>query len=565
MNVDVAKHLFLPLLVAAGACADRGLAEEAPRDAVAPRIDVRAPARGSILQSGSSVEVRGTVSDDTGVAKLTINGNIVQVNGDGTFVAVTAAQPGITLLHTVVTDLDGNQQSDTRAVLGGTLVPVETPVKDAVVVNLDKNAWHIAGELAGRALGNLDLEPVFKDMNPIVDLPVPCLGARVDVERVRKGAVKITLVPVDGGLDVYAEVGSIDVGLKVAYDVGCEKGVAYPSVTATKFALAGRFGMATDAEGQLALDTSETEAWFEGFRLNSTLLPGEVTDLVEEPIGAVLAHLVSEEVQKQVPQLLGGLLTGKDHVLDIEAQTVTIAVKPTSVYFDAAGGRIALDTKVVVHGAPGSVYPASAAPRPTVAHVSGKSIQVGGADDAMNQVLASLWGAGIFNLTFSVDQAGSYAGLGVLFDRVEVAPRLPPVVTALPSGGGLRVALGDVEAHFIKARPGEPVKTVTRLSVSVETTVTATVRENRVTLVAAEPVVWLDVLADGVTGANPFNQESVRQLGSFAAKNLVDFVVQMAGEVPIPAVEGMTIIDAHATTGEAAGGYMVVTGNVAVR
>jgi len=59
--------------------------------------------------------------------------------------------------------------------------------------------------------------------------------------------------------------------------------------------------------------------------------------------------------------------------------------------------------------------------------------------------------------------------------------------------------------------------------------------------------------------------EAVRQLGSFAAKNLVGFVSDAAAKVPIPAVEGMTIVDAQVTTGEAAGGYLVVTGNVAVR
>jgi hypothetical protein len=355
------------------------------------------------------------------------------------------------------------------------------------------------------------------------------------------------------------------VGLKVDYDLGCETGIAYPTVTAAKFSIAGRFGMELDADGKLVLDTSETEAAFQGFRLNSTVLPSEVTSFIEGPIGATLAILVADEVRNQVPGLLGGLLTGQDNILDIEEQTVTIGVKPTSILFDAQGGHIALDTKVVVHGAPGSVYLASPSPRPRFSNVAGRSIQAGIADDAMNQVLASLWGAGVFDLTFSVDAVGSYAGLGVLFDRVQVAPRLPPVVTALPGGAGLKVALGDVEAHFIKARPGEPQKTVTRLSVSMESTVTATVRENRVTLTAAEPVVWLDVLADGVSGANPFNEESVRQLGSFAARNLIDFVVQLAGEVPIPAVEGMTIVDASATTGEERGGYVVVTGNVEAR
>jgi hypothetical protein len=211
------------------------------------------------------------------------------------------------------------------------------------------------------------------------------------------------------------------------------------------------------------------------------------------------------------------------------------------------------------------VFVSSPRPRPTFAATAGQSIHIGIADDAINQILSSLWGAGILDQTFVVDAASNYAGVGVLFDRVEIALRLPPVVTAMPDGAGLEVAIGDVECHFIKARPGEPVKTVTRLSMAAKTTVTATVKDSKVALVSGEPTVWLDVLSDGVSGSNPLNQESVRTLGSFAAKNLVGFVTDMVGELPIPAVEGMTIVDARATTGERDGGYLVVSGNVAVR
>jgi hypothetical protein len=259
------------------------------------------------------------------------------------------------------------------------------------------------------------------------------------------------------------------------------------------------------------------------------------------------------------------MLGGKDRVFEIEAATVTIGMRPTTMEFTPAGSKIVIDTRVFVHGAPGSVFVSSPKPRPSFLGMPQKAIHIGIADDAINQVLSSVWGAGILDQTFVVDDPTSYGAVGVLFDRVEIALRLPPTVTAMPGGAGLQIAIGDVECHFIKARPGEPVKTVTRLSMSADTTVTATVRDNKVSLVASEPTVWLDVLADGVSGSNPLNQEAVRTLGSFAAKNLVGLVTEMVSELPIPAVEGMTIIDAQATTGETAGGYLMVSGNVAVR
>jgi hypothetical protein len=222
--------------------------------------------------------------------------------------------------------------------------------------------------------------------------------------------------------------------------------------------------------------------------------------------------------------------------------------------------------RLYLQGAPGSVFLSSPGTRPAFAGGPAKSIRLGVADDAMNQMLASLWGAGIMDRSFDVaGQGGSVAALQSLFDRVELAMRLPPVVTALPNGGGLRITVGDVECLFIRARPGEPVKTVTRLSLSVEATVSASVADNHLALVAGEPTVYLDVLTDGVSGSNPLNQEVVKQLASFAAKNLVGLVSDAAAKVPIPAVEGMTIVDAQVSTGEASGGYLVVSGNVAVR
>jgi hypothetical protein len=402
-------------------------------------------------------------------------------------------------------------------------------------------------------------------LNPLVNIPVPCLGARVDVTRVNKGAVRASLVPVEGGLEIDADIADIDVGVKIAYDVGCDPGVAEPSVTASGFRIFGVLRLSVDADGRVAVDARETQALFEGFRINSSLLPAAVTDLVQGPIGAALATVVADQVAQQLPSLIGEMLGGKDRVFEIEAETVTIGVRPTTMVFDATGSKIVADTRVFVHGAPGSVFVSSPKPRPTFAATAGQSIHIGIADDAINQILSSLWGAGILDQTFVVDAASSYAGVGVLFDRVEIALRLPPVVTAMPDGAGLEVAIGDVECHFIKARPGEPVKTVTRLSMAAKTTVTATVKDSKVALVSGEPTVWLDVLSDGVSGSNPLNQESVRTLGSFAAKNLVGFVTDMVGELPIPAVEGMTIVDARATTGERDGGYLVVSGNVAVR
>lgn len=64
-------------------------------------------------------------------------------------------------------------------------------------------------------------------------------------------------------------------------------------------------------------------------------------------------------------------------------------------------------------------------------------------DDAVNQLLGSLWAAGGMDKAFALD-TGSYGTIGTLYDRIELSARVPPFVDA--SGGSLKLTIGgDVQ------------------------------------------------------------------------------------------------------------------------
>ncbi len=526
------------------ACGDRGLTDgdSTPRDAVPPTLDVRAPGRGAIAGGQQSIEVRGRVTDDaSGVARVQVNGRDAAVDAQGNFTVTLPLVPGLTLLHTTATDKAGNEQSDNRAVLGGTLVPVDTMVTDAFTARIDGASLALIGDVAAAALTKLDLGDAAAELNPIVDLPVPCLGARVDISRVAKGRVRMAITPVAGGLALDGELDDIAVGLHVAYDVGCDPGTGDITMTASAFKIAGTLGVTIGADGKVAIDTSAATTSFQGFNLETDVLPRAVTDFTEAPLGAALAAVVAAEVEQQVPALLERLIGG-DTLVPVLDQELSITLRPTALALDAGGLAVTLDSRIY----------APAETRPSLDGLPGKAFRMGLGDNAINQVLASLWGVGLLDRSFPVTDAGDYGGIGVLFDRVEISMRLPPVVSALPAG--VHIAAGDVECTFYKAE-----RVVTRLSMSAETTVTAAIRDNRLALTAGNPVVWLDVLSDGVSGANPFDTASVRQLGSFAAKNLVGLVADLVAKVPIPSVDGIAIANAQVTT---AAGYLLVAGDL---
>jgi hypothetical protein len=57
----------------------------------------------------------------------------------------------------------------------------------------------------------------------------------------------------------------------------------------------------------------------------------------------------------------------------------------------------------------------------------------------------------------------------------------------------------------------------------------------------------------------------MQKLPSFVAKNLVGYAGRKVSNVTIPVVEEMVIVDASVSTGEAGGGYVMVSGNVDAR
>jgi len=304
--------------------------------------------------------------------------------------------------------------------------------------------------------------------------------------------------------------------------------------------------------GAVEVAIQQSTAAFDGFMLDSGgVLPGTVEDLIERPIGDTLAGIIAALVGDELPARLKTLVGGEQRV-SVGGQTLAIALTPTELHVDAMGLDVALDSKIYVPGQSGLSFvmrgdgdgaPRLDATRPFRAAVS---------DDAVNQALTALWGAGLMDRAFPVD-AGDYAGLGKLFDTVEVALRLPPVLTALPGNRGLVVAVGDVDCRFLRAGA-----VVTRLGISAQAAVTSSVRDNKLGLGVARPEVYLEVLSEGVTGANPLDHDSVERLASFAATAALGLATSYVAAVPLPSVDGIQIANAEISTGVASGGYVLV-------
>lgn len=85
----------------------------------------------STLDNGSStnvatLNVSGSASDTGGIASVTVNGQAVTVNQDGSFSYALTLTTGANTITTIATDIAGNQQSDVRTVTYDATAPVLT-------------------------------------------------------------------------------------------------------------------------------------------------------------------------------------------------------------------------------------------------------------------------------------------------------------------------------------------------------------------------------------------------------------------------------------------------------
>ena len=75
------------------------------------------------------------------------------------------------------------------------------------------------------------------------------------------------------------------------------------------------------------------------------------------------------------------------------------------------------------------------------------------------------------------------------------------------------------------------------------------------------PVFWLDVVEEGVTGANILADEQIEALGSAAAGRVTSIVDDLVGTLPIPSFGGATLAG---STFEPSAGYVLLGSSIDV-
>jgi hypothetical protein len=524
-------------------------------DPNAPVVHITSPDRGTIAGDVHTVTVKGTATDDVGVTEVTVNGVAATVATDGSFTATVPVTAGTNLLHAIAKDAQDNQGKETRAVVAGPMVKIDTHVGKAITAAMSAETFDAIGRGAAGYIQSADLESLIAPSNPVYSAGAPngpdCLYGMASITSVSVGTVSISLQPQPGGLYLDAEIDALDIGMHLDYAAACIDGSRDITVGADHLSVSGMMTVGvTGGAFDIHLDSPNVQ--LTNFNLELGGVPGAVVDLLS--LDTAMGPILGWATEKFVTPMLNKSLAGLNNVKTVAVlgAMVDVSVTPSSIDFTTDGAIIELDSSLRARGddqGPGFVMVPNTVPAMDTSH----GFQVAVADDAANQLFSSLWAAKGLDKTIDL-KTGPYGDVGVLYDSVNISALVPPYVDA--SSDGLKLTIGDLMATFLL---GNEAVTKIAINAQVDVKVNADATTGAMRLDVGNPTVYVDILDEGVMGANVLSSSQFEALTSFALSRVVAVGSGSVGAIPLPAVGGVKMTDL--AIGEQHG-YLVVQGNV---
>lgn len=543
-------------LIAVAACSDHPYDPDGPAiDPNAPKIHITSPDRGSIAGDVHSITVTGTASDDTGVASVTVNGAPATLAADGTWTATIPVVPGTNLIHAIATDAQSNTGKESRSVVAGPLSNLAMQVPNALTASLSAQTFDAIGRGAAGYIKTADLEAMIAPANPVIHAGDPngpdCLYGQAHITSMTIGDAAVTLAPQTGGLYLDAELSNVQIGMHLQWAVSCLNGSRDITVGASHISVSGNIAIGLTASKDFDIQFDNPNVSLQGFDLQLGGVPGEIVDLlhIDTALGPVIGWATQKFVTPMINKSFAGLNTTK--TITVLKSQVDINIKPEKLDFSSQGAIIELDTSIRARGDSGKfVFVDNVVPAMDLSH--GFSLAV--ADDAANQALASMWSAKGLDDTIMLNN-GSYGDIGKLYDEVSIATMAPPFVDASNPQKGLVLTIGDLMTSF---KNGAQTTTEAAFNAQVDLKVT-TGSDGTLKFDVGQPTVYVDLLDEGVEGANQLSNAQFEAVTSFALARVISVGSASLGSIPLPAVGGVGVTDLAINPQT---GYLVVAGDV---
>lgn len=539
------RNLLLATTLLASACDSFG---EAPEP---PVLRVVSPQRSLIRDGAGALLVSGTVgpnSEGVPVKKITVNDVQATVNVDGTWSAQIDLRPGATLINTVAIDDHGGKAEDTRSVEAGPIRAPNSNIDNALTTAISANAFAKIASAAGTIIKGTDFRPMLASMNPVMDVGggPDCLYAQLTVDNFTMTNATITLRPVAGGLSFSAKIDGVDVPGRAKYAVACISGSNSVRVQASSALISGTLLITPDGMNGFKTDLANPVVQLQGLNISASGLAGEVLDminldgLIQKLAPTVAKHAMGPLVNKA----LGGL--GGPKELNVLGKTMVLQVSPSAIVFDPNGGLVTLNTTMFIKDTTSKGFIFTDNGMPTMD--PGQGLQLGVADDLANSMLSQLVATGLLQVHMPAD--------GGTFDGNEVSMTSPPMVSADPANGMMRLILPDMVSTF--TLQGRPVAKAA-INATVELKITPSQSGYGIAIQLGEPVIKADTLED-IPNETMLTDDDLATAVELCLNSQIATVGALLGAIPLPAMPGgLTMKDMSITSDD---GYVMMKGTL---
>lgn len=556
-------------------------------DTAPPVITLTSPTRG-LHTTQSMITVQGTVTDQTGVAYLIVNGTPVLPGAGGAFAHVLSLAPGLNVVELEAADPLGQRARTVLPVVAGAFLPEASNVTDALAARLNRPAFDAIERIAAQQLGGVNLAQMIMAQNPLFSGSY--LVATVDVTATGAsfGTPVLDLDPQQGGLAVSVELPAIDVSVRAAgrlltlipYGVNV-------NVTADRATVAATAVVNVAPGGVVTTTLQNTQVSLQNFRFDIGGIPTFLENLARDGVRRLIESQVKKQVEQIIPAEVNKAIAGANGPItqNVLGKPVTLHFIPKAVVFDGNGCSVLCDGDMLMAPVPGlpttpgSLATAGAAP----GHGLTPAIHLSVNDDLLNRMGHAAWRGGLMNLL--IDQARAQQlglpawlpmdafMLQVFFPQlighvnpldpleIEVSSATPALFTTLPAAQGLLEAgVGDLTVSIYVAPAGRPRDLVLRVGTQVKVGVAPSMQGNTLKVdVVGQPTIKTDVFETPIVALN-----------ELAVENFVDFVLPPVIQLlpraftgfPLPVYPGVNPTNVQATPDGPAGDFVTIRGDL---
>jgi hypothetical protein len=518
-----------------------------------PVLKVTSPARSTIQDHAGKITVTGTVApnpEGDAVKQVMVNNVAAVVGTDGAFSAIIDVKPGATLIHTEAVDVHGGKATDTRSIEAGQLRAPGSNIENAVTAAISTEAFAKISAAAGPLIKGMDMKPMLAPMQPMIHTGDPngedCLFARLYIDDLKMTNAILSLVPVQGGLQFSAEIDGLDVPGHMRYAVACVSGQNNTDVSATKVVISGTLLVSPNGMNGFTTQLTGQNVVLQGLHISASGIPGTILGML--PLDSVIQYVAPKAIEMFMGPMMNkafGALGGPQK-LNLLGKTIDVQVSPSDISFDPTGGLVTLNMMMLIEGtenSKGFIFTDNG--MPTMDAGQGMSIAL--ADDLANSMLSQLVATGMLNL-------GMPANAGT-FDSSKITMTSPPMISADPTDGKMRLILPDMISTFLLQ--GTPVGRAA-INAKIDLKVMPANNGYGVALQLGTPEINVDVL-DDVANNTRFTNEDLSKAIKLCLDNQITSISGLLGGIPLPAMAGLQMKNMSITSDS---GYVMMKGTL---